>query len=277
MNKIVAFKPISTFWLTALAMLFFGVFATPSSAQDGQDSLIVEADISLQWQREQSQYIATGNASAQRGAAKLTADVITADYSTDDSAENAESTDITVIKGRGNARFSHNDTAATAAVITYDLTTEFVTLNGGSPEIVNLNDRITAKQTITYDRKKRIITATGMSQITLADGHILKGDSITANLNPEENDIINIVATGNAEIFSPSTDDVPDSVKAAYADTMIYQHTTGIAILTGNVRLEENENVITGARAEINVISGVSTMSAEGSGTRVGGIFKPAE
>ncbi len=277
MNKIVAFKPISTFWLTALAMLFFGVFATPSSAQDGQDSLIVEADISLQWQREQSQYIATGNASAQRGAAKLTADVITADYSTDDSTKNAESTDITVIKGLGNARFSRNDTAATAAVITYDLTTEFVTLNGGSPEIVNLNDRITAKQTITYNRKKRIITATSMSQITLADGNILKGDSITATLNPEENDIINIVATGNAEIFSPPTDGVPNSVKVAYADTMTYQHATGIAILTGNVRLEENENVITGARAEINVISGVSTMSAEGSGTRVGGIFKPAE
>ena len=47
---------------------------------NGDQNLIVDADDSLQWLRDEKKYIATGNASATRGGTRLDADIIIADY-----------------------------------------------------------------------------------------------------------------------------------------------------------------------------------------------------
>lgn len=248
---------------------------SPALAQANNDAenLIVEADISLQWKREELKYIATGNATAQKGDALMRADVITAFYETDGDNDGIEASNVTMIEGRRDAKFTQGGFSATATNITYDLIKEMATLQGGNPTVISADEKITASNQITYTRSSRFIEALGNGQITLSNGQTLKGDKIIATLNETEDDVVSATATGNAEVHSNEN----GKVRQAFADNITYTHETGIAVLTGNVRLVDGGNIMTGDKANVDFISGTSTMSASATGKRVGGVFKPAE
>ena len=86
-------------------------------AQSSSAPLIVEADTSLQWRRDEGQYIATGNAVARQGEITLRASVITADYIDKETAEGEQIT-ITRIIGHGDARLEANGYRSQAGMIT---------------------------------------------------------------------------------------------------------------------------------------------------------------
>lgn len=251
-----------------------------SNGNDDQN-LIVEADDSLQWLRDQKKYIATGNASATRGGTRLDADVIIADYLETETADAESSTTITHIEGQKNATFTRGSMIATGENITYDLTAEKAVMTGQNAKIINGSETLTATQSITYDRSQRMITATGNAHVKLSNGQELKGMIITATLNDDENDIIRVTAKDNAEVFSPSKGSSKgagqNGVREAYADAMVYEKSTGIAVLTDNVLLKDAGNILKGDKAVIDTISGTSTMSSTTSGQRVGGVFQPAQ
>ncbi len=250
------------------------IMANTALAQDERNPLIVEADESLQWLRTEHKYIATGNASAEQGDLLMTANVITADYTPDQTTEgDHDPNTITFIRGDDNARFVRATLIATAGTITYDLVSEFVTLTGANPQVINGDDTLKARDTITYERATRNIIAIGQASIHLANGQSLFGDHIVVVLNTDESDIETVTATGKTKVFNPSV----SGQQQAEADAMVYTNATGIAVLTGNVRVKDNNNIMTGNRAEIDTISGTSIMSADADGARVGGIFTPAQ
>ena len=74
-------------------------------------------------------------------------------------------------------------------------------------------------------------------------------------------------------VISPSK----NGDRRAEASNMSYTRETGLAILTGNVKLMDKNNIMTGDRAEIDTVTGTSTMSSTTKGQRVGGVFKPAQ
>ncbi len=257
--------------VTALAM---GSMTTNTVfAQNEDNPLIVEADESLQWLRAENQYIATGNASAKQGDLLLTANVITADYTTEQTDDDKDASAITFIRGEKNATLIRATLTATAGVISYDITSERVELSGGNPQVINGEDRINASDTIIYDRTSRNITATGQAKIRLSNGRELHGDEIIIVLTNDEGDIEIVTATGQATVLSPAE----DGGQQAYAEKMVYTRATGIAVLTGDVRVEDNNNILTGNRAEIDTINGTSIMSAATNGGRVGGVLNPAQ
>lgn len=246
---------------------------TPARAQDNTN-LVVEADNSLQWLRDVQKYIATGNATAQRGDTLLSADIIEANYvANDDSSKDVEATSITMIEGRTNAKLNHGSLVATASTISYDLITELAVLTGGTPTIINAGETLTARDRITYDRSTRLLTASGKAEITLANGQILRGNRIEAVLNDSESDVVTVNAKGDAEVYSPGA----AGLREGFADAMTYEKATGIAVLTGQVVLKDGGNTMTGDRAEIDTVTGSSTMSSSTTGKRVGGVFTPAE
>lgn len=265
------------FNIMAIASLgAFMVMASPQAWAQSNDAedLVVEADQSLQWQRDTQIYIATGNATAQRGPTLLSANVIEAHYTgNEENHDGIDTTTFTLIKGMENAELTHNDTLAKANNIVYDLIKDTVELSGNKPFINNAGEILEAESTIFYDRSSRIITANGNAKITLSNEQTLHGDIIVATLNADENDIIRVVATGNTEVISQ--EDV--GVRQAFSDKMVYLKNTGRAVLTGNVVLIDGNNTMRGDKAEIDTITGSSTMSASTSGKRVGGVFKPAE
>lgn len=258
---------------TIVATISFAHAQTNQSSDDA--NLVVEADDNLQWLRAERKYIATGNASATRGGTRLDADVIVADY-VDRPASDLDgesSTTITQIIGTKNAQFTRGSLIATGDQITYDLTTENALMTGQKAKIVNGDETLTATQSIRYDRGQRTITATGNAHVVLSNGQELKGNLITATLNEDENDIIRVFAKDNAEVKSPGK----DGIREAFAETMTYEKTTGIAVLTDNVILKEGGNIMNGDKAVIDTIAGTSTMSSTTSGKRVGGVFTPAQ
>ncbi|MCE2517130.1 MAG: hypothetical protein J4F41_04695 [Alphaproteobacteria bacterium] len=263
--------------IAALAVMTASGLALPAPTLAQDNNLVVEADNSLQWLRDVQQYIARGNATAQRGDTVLSADVIEANYVTEDEENNGandvEATSITLIEGRTNAELKHGAFVAKASTITYDLITNLAVLTGGTPTIVNAGETLIARDRITYDRNARLLTASGDAEITLSNGQILRGEQIEATLNEDESDVVTVNATGATEVFSPAA----TGLRQAFADTMTYEKATGIAVLTGQVVLKDGGNTMTGDKAEIDTVTGSSTMSASNSGKRVGGVFKPAE
>ena len=248
-------------------MLAVFIISPPAYAQSS-DPLVVEADDSLEWRREDRQYIATGNAVATQGETTLKADVITADYR-DDEGSTAEKVNITRIIGTGAAMLSENTYKAAAGKITYDLVSSIATLEGGAVSVTADDGTITASDVIVYRRGERLLIARGSAEINLSNGQQLKGDVIEVDLNEDETDFIAIRARGNAEVFSPEA----GNNQEARAENIDYTRETGIAVLEGDVEILDGSNIMTGDMARINTISGISTMTSIGG--RVGGVFKP--
>ncbi len=224
-----------------------------------------------------SQRFATGNASATRGDTRLTADVIIADY-VDEIRKDAENKDvnnttITHILGKTNATFTRGTLIATGETITYDMSRQNAMMTGKNARIVNGNETLTATQSIQYDRDAKLITATGNAHVVLSNGQELKGNIIKATLNAEENDIVEVIATENAEVYAPGN----NGIQQAFAGEMTYSKDTGIAVLTENVTIKEGGNIMNGDKAIIDTINGTSTMSSTESGQRVGGVFLPTQ
>jgi lipopolysaccharide export system protein LptA len=264
------------FGMAGLMMVSIAPLPHHALAQDGE-KLIVEADTSLQWKRADKQYIATGNASATRGDTRLTADVIIADY-VDEIRKDAENKDvnnttITHIVGKTNATFTRGTLIATGETITYDMSRQNAMMTGKNARIVNGNETLTATQSIQYDRDAKLITATGNAHVVLSNGQELKGNIIKATLNAEENDIVEVIATENAEVYAPGN----NGIQQAFAGEMTYSKDTGIAVLTENVTIKEGGNIMNGDKAVIDTINGTSTMSSTESGQRVGGVFLPTQ
>jgi len=254
--------------LAAFMLAFFSA-SLPATAQSNDTDLLVEADISLQWLRSEKQYIATGNAMAKQRDMILKADVITAHYIEETQAGTADADEISIshMIGMKDAVFTRTGLVASADKIEYDLISEEITLTGGNPKIDNDRNTLTSSNSISYDRRSRLVVAVGKAELVLANGRQLRGERIEAVLNDDETDFITITAKGNAEVYSP--DDT--GTREGRADHLIYNQITGIADLTGNVMLKDKSNVMTGDTAVIDTIAGTSTLSSNGG--RVGGVF----
>lgn len=275
MTRMLMFSRLAIPGFLLLSVLTLGVVPLPVQAQSSEP-LIVEADDSLQWRREDRQYIATGNAIASQGDTVMQADVITADY-LESSAESGDSTDentedkidISRIVGEGAARLDNGGYSATAEKITYDLNQDMARLEGGKIKVTSQTGSITATETVIYDRARKIMVAIGEAEILLQNGQRLNGDRIEVDINEAENDFTAIRAFGGAEVFSPN----PAGDRQARAESIDYIQETGIATLEGNVKVFDGPNKMTGDKAVVNTLTGVSTMTSTSG--RVGGVFTP--
>jgi lipopolysaccharide export system protein LptA len=250
--------------------------SNPVYAQENDSGkLIVEADNSLEWRRQEQLYIAIGNAIAIQADITLKADRIEASYKDDDKqhgetagSDNSEGDiNITRIKGSGGAELIRGDIIANADMIDYNMVDDRAVLTGGNPRVVSPREQVTAKTSIVYNRSKREVVAEGNAAIMLNDGRYLKANRVFATLNEEENDFTFVQAIGNAEVFSPKA----TGNQEARADEIEYTKDKGIAILTGSVEMLEGANVMKGDRAEINLDTGVSSITSDSG--RVGGVF----
>ena len=267
-------KTVLASLITALTLATFAMINPSSTLAQEDNALIVEADDSLQWLRNERKYIATGNATANQGDLTLDANVITAYYEAENTAEgDHDASAITFIRGEKAAKLVRATLTATADVIEYDVMSEFVKIFGGSPLIVNGRDTLSASDTITYDRISRQIIATGAAKIKMANGQQLRGNVITVVITKDEGDIKTVTAQGKALVISLSE----NGEHRADADKMFYTNSDGLAILTGNVKVQNGNNILTGDRAEIDTVTGTSTMSSTENGQRVSGVFKPAQ
>lgn len=264
----------------SLAFLLIGPLAQPNSgawAQSlnfgaGQSDLPIEifADNGIEWQQENLIFLARGNARAVRGEVTVYADELRAYYRERDDG----GTDIWRLDANGRVRIKTAQETAYGKKAIYQVDKGILVLSGGKVRLVMGNDEITADKQLEYWEKKQMVVARG-NAFAVRQNKRLRADVLAAYFRVDkkgENRIYRVDAFDNVKIVTGKD--------TATSDRAVYNVESGIATLTGSVKLVRGQNVLKGCSAEINLNSGVSKLfscppSASGAGDRARAVLRP--
>ena len=129
---------------------------------------------------------------------------------------------------------------------------------------------MTATKSITYDstdNDNRKVTAIGKAHYKNSDERNVFGDKLIAYIGADGT-LKTIDAYDNAKVITAQG-------TIATADKLSYIASTSMANLDGNVEIIDKENIMRGARAEINFDNEISKIISGSTGKRVTGILMP--
>jgi lipopolysaccharide export system protein LptA len=225
--------------------------------------LEINADNGIEWRKEVKAYIARGNARAAQGDVAVHARVLTAYYR--DEAEGGSR--IWRIDADGDVRIVAPNQTAYGDKAVYDVQNGVLVLTGKT-RLVTATDRITARDSLEFWEKRNLAVARG-DAVAIRGDNRLRADVLTAHLikgKGGKTRLRRIDAFDNVFISSPT--------EIARGDQGRYDVDTGIAILSGSVKITRGENQLHGDYAEVNLNTGVSRLF--GSGRQgVTGYFSP--
>ncbi|MFC1673798.1 LptA/OstA family protein [Pseudomonadota bacterium] len=243
------------------------------SGSDNQP-IAVDAQGGIEWRQEEQVFIADGPASATRGDMVLYADQLRAFY-----REGAGGgSEIFRLEALGNVRITTPGRVATGGNAVYDVDKSVVVLKDGNPvKMVSGADVITAKDQLEFWEARSLAVARGGAVAVRADKKV-HADVLTAHFEKLSDGSTQI---GRVEAF----DNVVINTKQdqVFADRAAYNVPTGLARLTGSVKIKRGDNQITGCSADIDLNTGVSRLnscdqpagSQPGQGGRVHGVLTP--
>ncbi len=255
------------YWL----MLMMAAMPLAAQAQEAKgDPVEITAKQTLEWHRNNKQFVATGDVIAKQGTAIVYADTLTADYR----ETKASSMDIHTLTATGNVRLENNDgSTAYGDKAVYTVDDGRAVLTGGNLRLVSPERTITATERMEYLTQAGEARAHGNAKLVQGD------DTITANtlkaffaegangqraLNRAE-------AIGNVVIITPE--------EKLTGDKGTYKAADNTAEITGKVRITRGPNILEGARGTVNLATNVSTLyggaSSPTGDTRVRGVFYP--
>ena len=256
------------------------MLGSASFAQTNNEQPIeITASKSVEWLRNQNQYVARENVIVTQGNMQIFADLLTADY-----REGAtSSTEIWQITAEGNVRIKDDKNTAYGDKGVYDVTGGVAVLTGSDLKLVSPDQTVTAKDRMEYHSNERMAKAIGNAKVVRAKD-TLNASTITAYFkdsaatpaiatqpagNPVGGGSLDrLEAEGNVVITTPT--EVLRGSKA------VYRADSNTAEMTGKVKIERGENVMEGERAEVNLTTNVSKMfGSSKEGGRVRGVFFP--
>ena len=266
----------------AVAVLAASLAAPPASAQlaGGQLSsqpIRIVADHGIEWEQANHVYIARGNASATRGNATVTADVLYAYYrpvgqsaappapaaATDKARQHQQnalsgdsSTQIYRLEADGNVRFVNGDEQAFGDHAVYDVDQAVMVLTGKHLRIVTPKETITARDSLEWYDKAQIAVARGDATALRGDRR-LRANIITADVKKQGDQpaqITRINAYGDVLVSAPG--------QIAHGDEGVYDVATEIATLIGHVRLTKGDNELRGQYGIVDLKRNVSEILA---------------
>lgn len=255
-------------------------YSLPAMAQSlnfggGKSDLPIEinAEDGIEWQQDNLIFVARGNATAVRGDLTVRADSLRAYYRDDGSG----GTEIWRLDAEGGVRISTPGETAYGERAVYDVDNQTLVLSGGKRvRLITPQYDISAAGQLEYWEKKQIAVARG-DAVAISGDRKLTADVLVAHFRKNakgDSSIHQLRAFDNVRILT-ATDD-------ARAERGIYNVESGIATLTGSVKIARGPNTISGCKAEVNLNTGVSKMfscatGAQGMGTgRVQGVLTPS-
>ncbi len=235
--------------LGALAMPV-GVHAqlSPSS----ENPIEIEADNAIEWLRDQSQYIASGNAVAKQGDFSVKADKLIADYRETDEGK----TEIWRFTALDNVVLDTGSYKAYGDEAVHLVGDEQTTLTGSNIKINGAEGSLEAKQKIVFYGKQNKAIAYGRPKAK-QQKQAVEANKMTAFFKPgkaQNLDLDRIEADGDVIIVT--LDEVLKGQKA------IYRIEERKAVLSGDVQIIRGANILRGHEAELDVINGTSTLKA---------------
>jgi lipopolysaccharide export system protein LptA len=227
--------------------------------------ITIEANDTLEWNQTDGTYIAKGDAYVEQGQANISASHIIAKYATE-----GETRDITQVTATGSVTYIEGENTAKGNKLDYDLASNLYVLTGKNASVTGPKGAMTATKSITYDstdNDNRKITAIGKAHYKNSDGRNVFGDKLIAYIGGDGT-LKTIDAYGNAKVITAQG-------TVATADKLNYIFSSSMANLDGNVEITDKENIMRGARAEVDFDKEISKIISGPTGKRVTGILTP--
>jgi len=269
--------------LILLATLTLTLGTTTSYAQtDGlstnsKEPLEVTADGTLEWLRNEQQFIATQNAVAKQGETSVAGEKLIARYREGQDGKNMEIYQITaeenvILKSRDSTVYGQN--------AVYNLDDGLATMTGDNLKMISPDQTVTARDKFEYWVTDGRVNAIGNAKVIrpkLQGGYdTLQANKISAILKKNEQGkqvLHSLEAIGNVVIMTPA-----ETITGAYG---IYKADTNKADLSGGVKILRGKNTLEGEKAEVDLNTNISTISSGKNPTngtssgRVRGVFYP--
>ncbi len=264
---------------TAVGVVLFGLIAlavAPAGAQslnfasgDSDDPIEIYAEDGIEWEQEAHIFTARGNARAVRGEVEVRGDVLRAYYREKDDG----GTEIRRLDAEGNVRITTPGETAFGETAIYDVGNAILVLKGRKVRLIAGDDVITANRQLEMWERKRMVVARGNAYAVRRDRR-LRANVLAAHYRRGKDGkdrIHRIEAFGNVHILTAQD--------IVIADRGVYNVESGIATLTGSVKITRDGNQLNGCSAEINLKTGISKLRSCGPGKsgkdRVRGLIQP--
>lgn len=254
---------------------------TPASAAANNGQPIeITATKTVEWLRNEKQYVARENVIVTQGTMQLFSDLLTADYRETEKS----SQDIWQMTATGNVQIKDETNTAYGDKAVYDVPTGVAVLTGENLRLVSPEQTVTATDRMEYHSNERLAKAIGNAKVVRAKDTLtantitafFKDDSAPkpAAAKPDDKSALGggnldrLEADGNVVIITPT--------EKLTGNKGVYRADTNTAEITGKVKIERGENILEGNRAEVNLTTNVSKMfGSDKPGGRVRGVFFP--
>lgn len=262
--------PLIAFALVVFTSMLMATSLAPAAKAQGiglpgqsrNTPLEINADQGIEWQQKTQAYIARGNARAAQGDVAVHAETLTAYYR----EKQGGGTTIWRIDADDKVRIVSPTQRAFGDKGVYDVDNGILVLTG-NVRMETDTDRITARDSLEYWEKRNLAVARG-NAIAERGENKLRADVLTAHFIKDaqgKSRVKQVDAFDNIVITTP--DEIVRSNRG------VYDVETGIAKLTGSVKITRGTNQLNGEYAEVNLNTGVSRLFGRGGGVR--GIFTP--
>jgi lipopolysaccharide export system protein LptA len=235
-------------------------------AGESDQPIEIFADDGIEWQQENLLFLARGNARAVRGEVTVYGDELRAYY-----REKPDGgSEIFRLDAIGNVRIVSPTQEGTAAQAVYDVDGAVLVLTGSTPRFRSGDDIVVAERQIEYWEQKQMAVARGNATATRED-RTLRAETLAAYFRKDE--------AGKNSVFRVDAFDrvvIRTATETANGDRGVYNVESGIATLTGSVKVERDNNVLTGCRTEVNLKTNISKMFACPT-DRVRGVLTPTK
>jgi lipopolysaccharide export system protein LptA len=282
--------------LIALAPL--GAWAQALNLGSGGSGQPIEitARQGIEWDRDASRYVATGDAAARQGDTTVRADRLVAWYR----QAATGGTEIFRYEAQGNVRIATTTQTVFGDRGIFDVESDTMVVTGRALRLVTPTDTITARDSLEYHGKREVAVARGNAMVVSGERR-MAADVMTAYFGPptpqraqaqprggqrqqparaqqaqpnapENQRLKRVESFGNVHVSTPT--------EIARGDRGVYNMETSIAQLAGNVRLTRGDNQLAGDFAEVNNNTGISRLlsrPAESGDGRVRGLFVPQQ
>lgn len=231
--------------------------AQPATFSDGGD-LEITAEEGIEWQRDEQLYLARGNAVARRDDLTVRADVLAAHYRRAPDGQER----IIRVEAIGQVQVETASERVFGDRAVYYVDERVLRFTGEDLRLQTEGERVTAKESLEYFETAEggpLAVARGAAVLQrLDEGDRVEGEVISARFSPGEGPsratLREVEAEGNVRVTS-------DEVFAS-GERGLYYVAEQKAILDGDVKVTRGQNQLNGARAEIDLRTGVSRLLA---------------
>jgi lipopolysaccharide export system protein LptA len=267
-------------------------FAQGLGLSGGDDDVPLEvyADNGIEWRQNDNAYIARGNAKAIKGGTTVYADTLTAHYRKATAAGavggGGGGSEVWKIEADGNVRIVSTEETAYGQKAIYTIDDGALLMTGNNLKLVTPRETITARDRLEYWDKKNLAIARGDALTVTEDGRRIRADTLTATFKPSNSQQAGqqaakpaptrvatngsaAPARGGRQSQSDSRLERMDAVggvvittpeEVARGERGVYFEDSGIATLTGSVKITRGQNQLNGDAAEVNLRTGISRM-----------------